>query len=209
MLWLQIWTRHSIRRWLVPNFSSVSTTETLNKLWLWLCTEPPTSPLVSHQSWPCHGCNGVASSHSLTSQFKNCQYFLPSCNDLRVFSIIETLVARTMDIAILIFYYWSCQHFSKTVSFPFILDKPPPVPASHRPDPFVKIFLLPDKTRKRKTEFVKESLNPVWEESFNFTVPRDQLKEKRLMLVVMDRKGLFLRYLGHLTSSHVANKIKY
>ena len=199
MLWLQIWTRHSIPRWLVPNFSSVSTTGTLNKLWLWLCTGQPTSHLVSHQSWPCHGCNGVASSHSLTSQFKNCQYFLPSCNDLRVFSIIDMiLVARTMDIAVLIFYYWSCQHFSKTVSFPFILDKPAPVPASHRPDPFVKIFLLPDKTRKRKTEFVKESLNPVWEESFNFTVHRDQLKEKRLMLVVMDRKGLFLRYLDTL-----------
>ena len=68
------------------------------------------------------------------------------------------------------------------------------MPPSHRPDPFVKIILLPDKTRKRKTEFVKESLNPVWDESFNFSVLRDQLKEKRLVLVVMDRKGLFVRY---------------
>ena len=68
------------------------------------------------------------------------------------------------------------------------------MPPSHRPDPFVKIILLPDKTRKRKTEFVKESLNPVWDESFNFSVHRDQLKEKRLVLVVMDRKGLFVRY---------------
>ena len=99
-----------------------------------------------------------------------------------------------MDIAVLIFYYRNCQHFSKTVPFPFILDKPAPVPTSHRPDPFVKIILLPDKTRKRKTEFVKESLNPVWDESFNFTVHRDQLKQKRLVLVVMDRKGLFVRY---------------
>ena len=67
------------------------------------------------------------------------------------------------------------------------------MPASHRPDPFVKIILLPDKTRKRKTEVVKESLDPVWEEKFNFSVLRDQLKEKRLEMIVMDRKGIFVR----------------
>ena len=67
-------------------------------------------------------------------------------------------------------------------------------PASHLPSPFVKIHLLPDRSRKRKTAVVKESLEPSWEETFTFTVPPGQLADKSLELVVLDRQGHFVRY---------------
>ena len=38
------------------------------------------------------------------------------------------------------------------------------------------------------------SLNPVWDEVCEFTIEPDALKEKRVELVVLDRKGLFTRY---------------
>ena len=85
--------------------------------------------------------------------------------------------------------FWSCYDFYKAASFPLISDKP----ASQLPDPFVKIILLPDRPRRRKTEFVKDSLHPVWEERFTFSVPAPQLREKSLELVVLDKKGLFVR----------------
>ena len=37
------------------------------------------------------------------------------------------------------------------------------------------------------------SLDPVWEEAFEFTIEPDSLKEKEIELVVLDRKGLFTR----------------
>jgi len=40
---------------------------------------------------------------------------------------------------------------------------------------------------------VKDSLHPVWEETFTFSVPSDQLAEKRMELVVLDRQGPFVR----------------
>ena len=64
---------------------------------------------------------------------------------------------------------------------------------SELPDPFVKILLHPDRPRRRKTESAASSLDPVWEESFSFTVPSHQLGDKRLELVVLDKKGLFSR----------------
>ena len=38
------------------------------------------------------------------------------------------------------------------------------------------------------------SLNPVWEEASEFTIEPDALKEKKIELVVLDKKGLFTRY---------------
>ena len=64
---------------------------------------------------------------------------------------------------------------------------------SDLPDPFVKIILLPDRPKKRKTEYVKETVNPEWEETFEYSIPRDQVRDKELELVVVDRKGLFCR----------------
>ena len=65
---------------------------------------------------------------------------------------------------------------------------------SELPDPFVKIILHPDRPRKRKTEHVTASLNPVWEESFSFTIEKDQLYKKEIEFVLLDKKGVFSRF---------------
>lgn len=61
------------------------------------------------------------------------------------------------------------------------------------PDPFVKLTLLPDRPKKRKTDYVRETTNPEWEESFEYNIARDSIRDKELELVVVDRKGLFCR----------------
>ena len=64
---------------------------------------------------------------------------------------------------------------------------------SELPDPFVKIVLFLEKPRKGKTEHVNNSLDPVWEESFGFTIPKSVVLEKEIELVILDKKGLFIR----------------
>jgi len=61
------------------------------------------------------------------------------------------------------------------------------------PDPFVKIVLLPDRPKKRKTDYCRETTCPAWEESFEYCIPRGEVRDKELELVVVDRKGLFSR----------------
>jgi len=61
------------------------------------------------------------------------------------------------------------------------------------PDPYVRMVLLPDRPRRRKTTYVADSLHPAWEETFAFRVPSQGLHDKELELLVMDRKGLFSR----------------
>ena len=61
------------------------------------------------------------------------------------------------------------------------------------PDPFVKIVLLPDRPKKRKTDYCRETTCPAWEESFEYSIPRGEVRDKELELVVVDRKGLFSR----------------
>jgi Ca2+-dependent lipid-binding protein len=36
------------------------------------------------------------------------------------------------------------------------------------PDPYVKVALMPDKKTKKETKSIKDSLNPVFDERFNF-----------------------------------------
>ena len=52
---------------------------------------------------------------------------------------------------------------------------------------------MPDRPKKRKTDYVKETASPDWEETFEYNIPRDQVRDKELELVVVDRKGLFCR----------------
>eukprot|EP00092_Neocalanus_flemingeri_P000407 GFUD01000433.1.p1 GENE.GFUD01000433.1~~GFUD01000433.1.p1 ORF type:complete len:792 (+),score=178.56 GFUD01000433.1:116-2491(+) len=62
------------------------------------------------------------------------------------------------------------------------------------PDPFVKLILLPDRPKKRKTEYVQECTSPEWEETFEYSIPRGQVRDKEIDLVVVNRKGLFCRF---------------
>lgn len=63
------------------------------------------------------------------------------------------------------------------------------------PDPYIKIYLLPERSKKtkRKTEVVKDSCNPTYEESFEYEIPLAKLGLSALEITVIDRKGIFAR----------------
>ncbi|KAL5009524.1 hypothetical protein ScPMuIL_011829 [Solemya velum] len=53
-------------------------------------------------------------------------------------------------------------------------------------DPYVKVYLLPDKKKKYETKVHRKTLNPVFNESFTFKVPYAEIGSKSLMLSVYD-----------------------
>ncbi|KAM3877545.1 synaptotagmin-2-like [Diretmus argenteus] len=53
-------------------------------------------------------------------------------------------------------------------------------------DPYVKVHLLPDKKKKYDTKVHKKTLNPVFNESFVFKVPYEELGGKTLIMSVYD-----------------------
>ena len=53
-------------------------------------------------------------------------------------------------------------------------------------DPYVKIYLLPDRKRKQETRVHRKTLNPVFNESFKFEVPYGDVMGKTLVFAVYD-----------------------
>ncbi|XP_063072770.1 synaptotagmin-6 [Engraulis encrasicolus] len=53
-------------------------------------------------------------------------------------------------------------------------------------DPYVKIYLLPDRKRKFQTRVHRKTLNPTFDESFLFPVVYDELGQSKLHLSVFD-----------------------
>ncbi|KHN81347.1 Synaptotagmin-1 [Toxocara canis] len=53
-------------------------------------------------------------------------------------------------------------------------------------DPYVKLFLLPDKKKKFQTKVQRKSLNPVFNENFVFKVPYNEIGGQTLILNVFD-----------------------
>ncbi|XP_030632902.1 synaptotagmin-6 [Chanos chanos] len=53
-------------------------------------------------------------------------------------------------------------------------------------DPYVKIYLLPDRKRKFQTRVHRKTLNPTFDETFQFPVPYDELGTRKLHLSVFD-----------------------
>ncbi|XP_041946239.1 synaptotagmin-2 isoform X1 [Alosa sapidissima] len=53
-------------------------------------------------------------------------------------------------------------------------------------DPYVKVFILPDKKKKFDTKVQKKNLNPVFNESFVFKLPYEELGGKTLVMSVYD-----------------------
>ncbi|KAG8439717.1 hypothetical protein GDO86_005769 [Hymenochirus boettgeri] len=53
-------------------------------------------------------------------------------------------------------------------------------------DPYVKLFLLPDKKKKFETKVHRKTLNPVFNEQFTFKVPYSELGGKTLVMIVYD-----------------------
>ena len=55
-------------------------------------------------------------------------------------------------------------------------------------DPYVKIWLMQDGKRveKKKTPIIEKSLNPVYNEEFQFAMPYDKIRQTSLMVSVVD-----------------------
>lgn len=59
------------------------------------------------------------------------------------------------------------------------------------PDPYVKLYLLPDrhKETKRKTAVIKDNCNPVFDEQFEYVVSQADLNSRTLEVSVCTQKG--------------------
>ncbi|XP_058789351.1 synaptotagmin-9-like isoform X2 [Phymastichus coffea] len=53
-------------------------------------------------------------------------------------------------------------------------------------DPYVKIYLLPDRKKKHQTKVHRKNLNPIFNETFIFSVPYEELHERYLQFSVYD-----------------------
>jgi len=53
-------------------------------------------------------------------------------------------------------------------------------------DPYVKVYLMPDKKKKFETKVHRKTLNPVFNETFNFKVPYAEITTKTLVFAVFD-----------------------
>lgn len=61
------------------------------------------------------------------------------------------------------------------------------------PDPYVKLYLLPDKSKdsKRKTDVIKDEQNPVFDERFEYQISQNELTNRTLLVSVINKKGFF------------------
>lgn len=62
----------------------------------------------------------------------------------------------------------------------------PPMDLNGTSDPYVKVYLMPDKKKKFETKVQKKSLNPVFNETFDFKVPYKEIGSKTMVLAVYD-----------------------
>lgn len=59
------------------------------------------------------------------------------------------------------------------------------------PDPQVKIYLMPGKKKKKKTDVVKDSVEPRFDEEFDFDIDFKKLPQHSIKISVVDKKGVF------------------
>jgi hypothetical protein len=62
-------------------------------------------------------------------------------------------------------------------------------------DPYARVYLLPDDkpSNKRKTKIIKNNLNPIWQETFDYPISFSQALKKYLIVNLKDERGLFER----------------
>ncbi|EDW43514.1 GM26610 [Drosophila sechellia] len=62
---------------------------------------------------------------------------------------------------------------------------------SNIPDPYVKLYLLPGRTKesKRKTSVIKDNCNPVYDASFEYLISIAELRQTELEVTVCTQKG--------------------
>uniref|UniRef100_A0AAQ4RQ70 Extended synaptotagmin-like protein 2a n=1 Tax=Gasterosteus aculeatus aculeatus TaxID=481459 RepID=A0AAQ4RQ70_GASAC len=68
----------------------------------------------------------------------------------------------------------------------------------HGSDPYVRLYLLPDKRRsgRRKTHTIKKTLNPVYDQTFEFNVSLVELHRRTLDVAVKNGGGLLSKHKG-------------
>ncbi|XP_061587943.1 extended synaptotagmin-2-A-like isoform X2 [Cololabis saira] len=68
----------------------------------------------------------------------------------------------------------------------------------HGSDPYVRVYLLPDKRRsgRRKTHTYKKTLNPVYDQTFEFSVSLMELHRRTLDVAVKNGGGLLSKHKG-------------
>ncbi|XP_060517308.1 extended synaptotagmin-2 isoform X1 [Cylas formicarius] len=61
------------------------------------------------------------------------------------------------------------------------------------PDPYVKLYLLPERSKdsKRRTQVIKDNCNPVYEEIFEYVINQAEVNNKQLEVTVCTQKQLF------------------
>jgi hypothetical protein len=69
----------------------------------------------------------------------------------------------------------------------------PNSPNLNKPDTYVKVLLLPDKKKKFQTKVQRKTSTPVFEETFYFQVPFNELQTKTLYLSLLE----FVRFSKH------------
>ena len=64
---------------------------------------------------------------------------------------------------------------------------------SNIPDPYVKLYLLPNRSKesKRKTPVVKDNCNPVFDVTFEYVLSQGELHTQQLEVTVATQKQLF------------------
>ena len=62
-------------------------------------------------------------------------------------------------------------------------------------DPYARVYLLPDDkpTYKRRTKIIKNNLNPVWQETFDYPMKLETAVSKHLIVNLKDERGIFER----------------
>jgi Ca2+-dependent lipid-binding protein len=71
------------------------------------------------------------------------------------------------------------------------------------PDPYVRLFLLPDsKNTKKQTKSIRDTLNPTYEDTFQWKIEYDEFKKRQLEVCIKNNKPMFSNekiYIGQLT----------
>ncbi|XP_078581431.1 extended synaptotagmin-2-like isoform X12 [Branchiostoma floridae x Branchiostoma japonicum] len=70
-------------------------------------------------------------------------------------------------------------------------------------DPYVRIYLQPDKNRsgRKKTSVVKDNINPAWDETLEFPVTLAEAKQRSLDIVIKNKRSLFETIRGNSSGS--------
>ena len=73
------------------------------------------------------------------------------------------------------------------------------------PDPYVKVYLLPDRSKdsKRKTDVIKDSCSPVFDERIEYALSPNELTQRTLEVSVINKKGFF-----HMQKSNVMGQVR-